>query len=467
MKKKRMKTLVFLCVALVVLIGAYIAVTAYNADTGQETPTNVPEETTTILSLEGTVTELTVESSEGILEFIQKDEVWTEKNNEGFLMKQPPLNSMAGVFANLSATHVIEQNTENLSEYGLENPQYTITAKTADGKEAVLYVGMQNTITTEYYVYAKDVPGVYTVGTTSVNYFKRGLMDFAELPSYPTLEEEGFLNIETINKEEYLKAEMLESSEYDLSGILTWYVTAPFEHEYVAYTTRLDHLLEAVSGLSYNKAVAYKPGTAELEKMGLLKPEKEIAFSYKKTGKTEEDVEILDYHLYIGKEREEGDYYYVQEEGSDLVLLMNKAGVDEVMAYTAKDIVNQYFALINIDSVDTVEVVLDDSSKYEMAAPNSEDDDAKSEKLKDLYQSIISIHAEKVVDSQTENFKMLPLTITFHRNVEPRTYTVQFAEYDTSYYLAIVDGEGIYLVNKRDYEQYCIDVKQGFEGLGE
>ena len=97
MKKKRMKTLVFLCVALVVLIGAYIAVTAYNADTGQETPTNVPEETTTILSLEGTVTELTVESSEGILEFIQKDEVWTEKNNEGFLMKQPPLNSMAGV----------------------------------------------------------------------------------------------------------------------------------------------------------------------------------------------------------------------------------------------------------------------------------------------------------------------------------------------------------------------------------
>ena len=237
MKKKRMKTLVFLCVALVVLIGAYIAVTAYNADTGQETPTNVPEETTTILSLEGTVTELTVESSEGILEFIQKDEVWTEKNNEGFLMKQPPLNSMAGVFANLSATHVIEQNTENLSEYGLENPQYTITAKTADGKEAVLYVGMQNTITTEYYVYAKDVPGVYTVGTTSVNYFKRSLMDFAELPSYPTLEEEGFLNIETTNKEEYLKAEMLESSEYDLSGILTWYVTAPFEHEYVAYTT--------------------------------------------------------------------------------------------------------------------------------------------------------------------------------------------------------------------------------------
>ena len=52
MKKKRMKTLVFLCVALVVLIGAYIAVTAYNADTGQETPTNAPEETTTILSLE-------------------------------------------------------------------------------------------------------------------------------------------------------------------------------------------------------------------------------------------------------------------------------------------------------------------------------------------------------------------------------------------------------------------------------
>ena len=78
---------------------------------------------------------------------------------------------------------MIEQNTENLSEYGLENPQYTITAKTADGKEAVLYVGMQNTITTEYYVYAKDVPGVYTVGTTSVNYFKRGFCRIAIIPN--------------------------------------------------------------------------------------------------------------------------------------------------------------------------------------------------------------------------------------------------------------------------------------------
>ena len=120
---------------------------------------------------------------------------------------------------------------------------------------------------------------------------------------------------------------------------------------------------------------------------------------------------------------------------------------------------------INIDSVDSVEIVLDDKSEYTMNPPSSEEKDNASEKLKDLYQSIISVHAEKVVDSYTGTLSMLPLSVTFHRNVDPKTYKIEFAEYDTSYYLAVVDGEGIYLVNKRDYDQYCVDLKEGFETL--
>ncbi len=473
MKKKKTKTLVLLVVLLAVLAGAYAAVMAYNKKpSGEENQTTVQEDSATVLALEGTVTEMTVESENGMLEFVLKDEVWSEKNNQGFTMKQTALNSMAGVFANLSATHTIEQATENLSEYGLDDPQYILTAKTAEGNQAVLYVGMQNTMTLEYYVYAENVPGVYTVGATSINYFARDLMDFAELPEFPEVEEGNFLSLEIRNGEDYMKTETLTESAYDMSGLLTWYVTEPFEHEYVAHTTTLDTIMTAISELSYNKAAAFDPDEAELAEMGLDKPQMELAFTYTQpeedTAETEADPEdIKSYRLYIGNEKEESGYYYVREEGSALVLLMNKSSLDGIMSYNAKNVVNRYFALINIDSVDSIEVVLDDQSEYELVPPASDADDTEAQKLKDLYQSIISIHAEKVVDSQTGPFTMLPLSLTFHRNTEPSLFSVQFAEYDTSYYLAIVDGEGIYLVNKRDYNQYCEDVKAGFEGLSE
>lgn len=460
MKKKKTKTLALLCAVLAVLLAAYAAVTVYNnRPSGTENETDTQEEKAQVLALEGTVTEMVVESADGTLEFILENEVWSEKSHPGFEMRQTALGSMADVFGNLPATHTIEEKTENLAEYGLDAPQYVLTARTAEGAEAVLYIGMQNTITTEYYVYAEGVPGVYTVGTTSVSYFKRNLMDFAVLPSFPSVSEGDFYSLETRNGEERLKAEVLTESAYDMSGILSWYVTEPFTHEYVAHTTTLDAILAKIAELTYSKAASYGADGAELARMGLDKPKKELAFTY-----AGEDAGTKSFRLLIGNADETGSYYYVQEEGSELALMINKESLDQILAYTSKDIVNKYFALISIDTVNTVEVAMD-QKQYILTTPEDGAEDAAANAVREVYQSIISIHAERIIDSQTGPFTMLPLTLTFRRNTEPELYQIQFAEYDTSYYLAIVDGEGIYLINRRDYSQYCEDVGAGFQKI--
>lgn len=467
MKKKKTRTLVLLCVFLAALVGVYAALMAYNSNEEkkkmEQMMTASTEETLTIAVLDGTVSEVKMESDERTLEFALKDGVWVEVNNEGFNVTQSAMNNLTAAFTGLSTTHTVEENTENLAEYGLDNPRFVLTGKNTDGKEAVIYVGMQNAVTSEYYIYTEAVPGVHTVAAVSINYFARNLMDFAEIPDYPYVTEGNFVSFATVNGEERMKAEILTESAYDMSGIMTWYVTEPFEHEYVAHTTTLDKVMAAAAELSYNRAEAYNPSEAELEKMGLANPEKELAFQYKEysDGTTVND-EVFDYHLYIGNQKEGTDYYYVQEKGSKLILLMSKSALDEVLSYTAKDIVNKYFALINIETVDSIDVELD-GTKYELITPQEGDKDEDERRA--LYQTIIGAHAEKVVDSQTGNFKLLPLSVTINRNAEPRIVQIQFAEYDNNYYLAIVDGEGIYLVNKRDYDQYCADVKAGFEAL--
>lgn len=471
MKKKKTRTLVLLCLVLVLLAGVYAAVMVYNQK-ADETPQEMTEteDAVVILSSDSAVTEITIQSERETLEFVQTDGTWTEKNNDGYAIKQTVLGSMANTLAYLPASQTIEETMDGLSEYGLDHPQYVVTAKSEDGTGSVLYVGMKNTITGDYYVYTSDMPGIYTVGTTYINYFARTLANFAEIPEYPYVTEGNFLSYEARNGEEYLKAEILDESDYDMSGLLSWYVTEPFEHEYVAHTTTLDKIFSAVAELSYSNAAAYDPDETELEMMGLKDPQKMIAFRYKETveSDTEEAKEVeKDYCLYIGNKKEGTEFYYVQEADSKLVLLMDMTSLDSILSYTSKDIVNKYFALINIDSVESVEVVLDDGSTYSMTAPASDAEDKTATAKKDVYQSIISVHAEKITDSHTGSFDLLPLSLTFHRNTEPTLYKVEFAEYDTSYYLAIVDGEGIYLVNKRDYKQYCEDLKAGFEGLSE
>lgn len=467
MKKKKTRTLVLLCAVLLLLAGAYAALTVYNSKEEykelEQGMTSSGQEALTIAVLDGTVTSIKIESEERTLEFALEGEKWIEVNNEGLPIVQATMNNLTAAFTELSATHTVEEKTENLSEYGLDNPRLILTGRNAEGKEAVIYVGIQNAVTSEYYIYTEAVPGVHTVAAVRMNYFARSLMDFAELPEYPYVTEGNFESLEIVNGDEHMKAETLEKSDYDMSGMMTWYVTEPFEHEYVAHTTTLDKVMAAVADLSYSKAESYNPAEAELEKMGLAQPQKELAFRYKEySDGTTENQEVSDYHLYIGNQKEGTDYYYVREADSGLVLLMGKEALDEVFSYTAKDIVNKYFALINIETVVSVEAELDGSS-YELIPPKEGDADETAKR--NLYQTIIGIHAEKITDSQTDDLALLPLHITINRNTEPKAYDIRFAEYDNNYYLATVDGEGIYLVNKRDYEQYCADLKAGFEAL--
>ncbi|MBP3544502.1 MAG: DUF4340 domain-containing protein, partial [Lachnospiraceae bacterium] len=219
MKKKKTRTLVLLCVFLAALVGVYAALMAYNSNEEkkkmEQMMTASTEETLTIAVLDGTVSEVKMESDERTLEFALKDGVWVEVNNEGFNVTQSAMNNLTAAFTGLSTTHTVEENTENLAEYGLDNPRFVLTGKNTDGKEAVIYVGMQNAVTSEYYIYTEAVPGVHTVAAVSINYFARNLMDFAEIPDYPYVTEGNFVSFATVNGEERMKAEILTESAYD------------------------------------------------------------------------------------------------------------------------------------------------------------------------------------------------------------------------------------------------------------
>ena len=74
---------------------------------------------------------------------------------------------------------------DELADYGLEEPVYTVEVTSSDGKVTNIYFG--NTTGDYYYVTVNDTGVVYTVSTTVIEDLNYTLDDMAQLDDYPSI----------------------------------------------------------------------------------------------------------------------------------------------------------------------------------------------------------------------------------------------------------------------------------------
>ena len=91
---------------------------------------------------------------------------------------------MATAFGNLTAVRELKE-TDQLSDYGLENPKYTIHLKDSEGTETTLYFG--NAVEENYYMTLNDKEKVYTVSGTSLDTISYEWNDFLQKETLPSI----------------------------------------------------------------------------------------------------------------------------------------------------------------------------------------------------------------------------------------------------------------------------------------
>lgn len=483
MKKK--KTIFILGIFLVLLIGVYGIIIMNNKKQKEEETTQTEtQETKTLLNLnKEDIVKLSYIKENNIMEFEKKEDTWIYTSNPELPLLQNYLTNMISIFTNLAATRTIEETTNNLNEYGLEKPAYTITVTTSDKKQTTLYLGIKNPITSDYYAYIDGVEGVYTIGSDRFSYFDYPLYEMAQADIFPTIDSSSIDELSLTWNGQEIKLETLEESSYDNSNLISWYLTSPFEHEIAADSSLIDTQLQKIENIMYAKLAAFQssPFTEEqLEEMGFTNPKGKISFHYidSKTG----TLEQKSYTMLIGNS-DGGEYYYAMEEGSNKVNFIGASTIDSIMSYTANDYIYKYFALVNIETVDEVLVQEEDmifrlkdipktssgenQSGEEESTTIEEEQEQRESEIRSLYRSIISINAEKVIDIEEEEKEWLDFQVTFKRNDEKEDIVLKFAVYDANFYLASVNGEARYLVNKRDFENYKSTILEGFQKFSE
>lgn len=163
---KRTGKLIALLAVLAVAVAAYFVASAIakreqnRNDTPDETKISIiDKETTDLVSV-------TIKAAGSDYTVGQSDGKYTLKDDADFPLDQDRAKDIAAAVTSVSADRKVADTGADSSEYGLDSPLYTVTAKYSGGAEMTFRIGSYNRHTDSYYMSIAGEDTVYLVSKT-------------------------------------------------------------------------------------------------------------------------------------------------------------------------------------------------------------------------------------------------------------------------------------------------------------
>lgn len=295
---KKYKSLVILLTVLVVLVVAYVV-------TGQLKKKSAEKENEqkqiAVLDMSD-ITSIQYTNGTDTMSFIKEGGTWYSESDKEFPLQQSSLKTMAETFGTLSANRELTDG-DTLADYGLEEPQYTITLKDADGEQQNIYIG--NAAGEDYYMTVGDKEKIYTVDYSVVNAMNFDLDSMLQKDTFPSIGADNIKKV-TITK-------VGETTEYDADN-----------------NDQSDDITAIGGGLGaayFVDCVDYSVQADELAQYGLDEAQRTtVTVVY-----TDSDDKEQTFILYVGGRDESDAYNYVQMDGSKMVNTMTKETVNSIL----------------------------------------------------------------------------------------------------------------------------------------
>ena len=295
---KKYKSLVILLTVLVVLVVAYVVTGQLKKKSAEK---ENEEKQIAVLDMSD-ITSIQYTNGTDTMSFIKEGGTWYSESDKEFPLQQSSLKTMAETFGTLSANRELTDG-DTLADYGLEEPQYTITLKNADGEEQNIYIG--NAAGEDYYMTVGDKEKIYTVDYSVVNAMNFDLDSMLQKETFPSIGSDNIKKV-TITK-------VGETTEYDADN-----------------SDQSDDITAIGGGLGaayFVDCVDYSVQADELAQYGLDEAQRTtVTVVY-----TDSDDKEQTFTLYVGGRDESDAYNYVQMDGSKMVNTMTKETVNNIL----------------------------------------------------------------------------------------------------------------------------------------
>lgn len=440
--KRNKRLLILLAVCAAVFIGAF-AVSRI-----QEHVENIRASGETVLSVSPeTVTALSWKTESGSFSF-RREETWIYDGDENFPVSDDAMEERLAPFENLTAAFIIDA-PENLADYGLKNPECTVTLQTEEKTWEIL-LGATSTIDEQRYFSIGDGK-VYLASEDMRELYDAELPDLIQNDAVPALD--NVTEIRVSGEETFTVQYREDGNSFRDEDV---YYGNRDGQELPMDTDLIESFLSDIRYLSLEDYVTYHASGEELASCGLDSPAMtaEITFSPEE-GQTEtftvsvspdpaaEDGEEADYYARVGQS---GILYKIS---SSYGLRLTEAGFDTLR--------HQEVFPAEFDSVTRLDVTLD-GSEYTLSCL-TEDGEAETDSdgnrvfryrgeeadITALENALSALTAESFTSEAPAGKEELSLTAAL---TSGQTVTLALYRRDGETCLAAIDGVPLALVSR-------------------
>lgn len=180
---KKIKSLIIGGILLLVLIGALLLLLflPQNEDNGGSSSESSAYSTTTVQVYSGStddVRSIRVNGVKGDYTIRRSGEDYAIDELEGLEQLTSAYSGIAGQFASMTATRLIEEDPSDIGKYGLKDPQIVVTVTYADQSKHEVRIGDALPTGDGYYVQVDDGSTVYAIGQSKYTTVDKRMLDF-------------------------------------------------------------------------------------------------------------------------------------------------------------------------------------------------------------------------------------------------------------------------------------------------
>ncbi len=447
--KRELKLVIALGVLAVFIAGYFITVHL----TKEDKETEGSNETQTLTVYETDTSDISKLNftylGEEVTLVYSEDDGWALEGDPQFPLDTEIAESMAAVFAGVTATKKVSDDASYKSEFGLETPQCTINVTTSEGTDT-FYIGDYNQNVDGYYFCAADSDTSYLIGSTLPDLFCVTKGSLIELDTFSALSSSDITAV-TINNLELLSYTEGNADYYSSSQ--KWFARDNSHGETAADTDSVNTLLSSLAGLSYSGCADYDITDADMEAYGLKNPAYTVTVKYtvqttteNEDGDTETVTEEKFFVLYIGAEMPEGGYYVLRE-GASMICTMTSTSLSSVISASVDELRDDTVFAMSIDTVSSATLTTSAGSVTVDA-----DDGNEHTGFESFFNALTELSAEGQAES-SEYSGAAALSAVFTRNTDSfKEMTFALYEYDSNFYRVVFNGRSNLLIGKRAAE---------------
>ncbi len=193
---KKIIRLVALVAILGILTGGYIIYSNYQ-DKNNSEDNNETDKTVQMLKIDtGSIHLIEYEYDNEHILLEKTDELWQWSEDNDFPVDQTVAGEMADALADISASRLISENSMNDEQFGLSDPQFSVSFSTISGEKYEYCIGDYNSVAGGYYAKISSRDSVYLVPQNAIQPFSYKILDMIQSEKLPDFQAVSIIKAE-------------------------------------------------------------------------------------------------------------------------------------------------------------------------------------------------------------------------------------------------------------------------------